>query len=499
MEMMNEQQRFIQCLHHANHDSFAVRFLKGKGQFSSRCLAELESYDTHYDSYISLHGFSRYGRKSEHIRELTCIYYDLDLHRKRGNIDESVHNTFSIIKDAVYGEEILPEPTMITRTGRGLGIFYVLDRSIACSKGRNAGQVEFWNLIYRRLGKKIKELLVPDNNRLADDPEEILEFDDRILCDFSRVTRLPMTVNQATGERCSIISMPEYDGQPRYYSLKELSGYLFGKVYSGKRTYAKRQKNNIVYVDFSKETFLRERIHAMELLQEKRNGKCVGTRDYMCFVYYNHAVQIYGKGEAMERLAGFNEGFCEPLPADELCNLAKGINVNKGDSYKGHYRLTNAWITEKCGITQEEEKNSGMRLTKRSIDRLMAKEATAKRRMERDRDICAYVREHPNERYRDIAALFGVSLRTLQGIVKAAEIHRYKKKDGNMPTKPLKNQKKQKCKILSHSICCASRPAAVKRICTIDLMGAAVSRPDVSGVSPACRCAVRSRSAEPPD
>lgn len=497
MEVLNEQQRFIHCLHHACHDSFVVRWLKGKGQFSSRCLSELESYDSHYDSYISLHGFTRYGRKSEHIRELTCIYYDLDLHRKRGNIDilddidiindiingaideelfwkrnnidEYIHNTLNIINWAIKDEKI-PEPTMITRTGRGLGLFYVLEKSIGCSKGRNAGQVAFWNLIYRRLGKKIKELLVPENNVYADDPEEILEFDTRILCDYSRVTRMPMTVNQATGERCSIISMPYSEGRPRYYSLKELSGYVFPKTYNGKKTYTKRKrkKNNIVYVDFSREIFLRERLHAMELLQEQRNGECTGTRDYMCFVYYNHAVQIYGAGQAVEKLKRYNNGFNEPLPDGELCNLVKGVNRNKGDSYEGYYRLTNKWILEKCGITQEEEKQSGMKLTKRNIDRIMAKETTARRRMERNRELCVYIKEHPEEKYKDIAKIFGVSIRTLQEIVKAAGIHRYKKKtEENVPDAPKVLQKKrkcQKCKNLSHSICCASCPMSVGAI-----------------------------------
>lgn len=207
---MNEQQKFIHCLHHDSHNSFAVRFLKGKGQFSSCCLDELESYDCHYDTYISLHGFSRYGRKSEHIRELTCIYYDLDIHRKKEeidkldeffiyntldiingaidknlfekgkDIDEYIYNTLNIINWAIDDEKI-PEPTMITRTGRGLGLFYVLEKSIGCSKGRNAGQVKFWNLIYRKLGKKIKELLVPKNNMFADNPENILEFDTSVL------------------------------------------------------------------------------------------------------------------------------------------------------------------------------------------------------------------------------------------------------------------------------------------------------------------------------
>lgn len=273
---------------------------------------------------------------------------------------------------------------------------------------------------------------------------------------------MPMTVNQATGERCSIISMPSPAGQPRYYTLKELSGYVFTKTYSGKKTYVRRKvkKNNVVYVDFSREVFLRERLHAMELLQEQRNGECTGTRDYMCFVYYNHAVQIYGTGQAMEKLRQYNNGFNEPLPDGELCNLVKGVDRNKGDSYKGHYRLTNKWIVEKCGITHQEEKQSGMKLTKRAIDRIMAKETTARKRMERNREICSYIEEHPEEKYKDIAELFNVSLRTLKDIVKAAGIHRYKKKAeenvSDAPKVPDKKEKCQKCKNVSHSMCCDS-------------------------------------------
>ncbi|MDE6687514.1 MAG: hypothetical protein K2K17_09380, partial [Lachnospiraceae bacterium] len=167
----NEQQFFIRTLHHANHGSYVsrLRLLNGKGQYSSTNLAEIESYDKNYDTYISLHSFSRYGRLAENIREITCIYYDLDKHLGKNDrrpisyIEECTGNTLSVLYDAIYGDETLPEPTIITKTGRGLGLFYILDRSIACAKGRNAGQVRFWKLIYRELGEKIKTILDPEN------------------------------------------------------------------------------------------------------------------------------------------------------------------------------------------------------------------------------------------------------------------------------------------------------------------------------------------------
>lgn len=447
---INEQQLFLRTLHHANHNSYISRFLAGKGQYSSTNLAEIESYDKNYNSYVSLHSFSRYGRKAEDIREITCIYYDLDMHEKHpmGYIEECTGNTLGVLYDAIYGDETLPEPTIITRTGRGLGLFYVLNRSIACAKGRNSGQVEFWKLIYRQLGEKIKSILLPENNRLADDPEALLELDERVICDVTRVTRMPNTRNQKVRRECRMVFPRK---KPRYYSLKELSTYVFEETYTAKERktvpstekplIAIKRKNtgNIVEFDFFLKAFLQERIEALEKLQSFRKGKGIGCRDYMCFTYYNHAKQLYGVDQAIKMLVSYNDAYEDPLPESEIRNIVRGIDRCSGDTYEGHYKLTNEWIVRNLKVSVLERDVLDFDVSKRKLQRKMAHQDAVRVREERNREIAEYIECHPEEIYASIAARFDVSLRTLKSIAKEAGIRRNRKVE-----KPVDRQEKER-------------------------------------------------------
>lgn len=416
-----EQRFFIQTLHHANHASYVsrLRLVNGKGQYSSTNLAEMESYDKNHDTYISLHSFSRYGRLAENIREITCIYYDLDKHLGRHDrrpisyIEECTGNTLSVLYDAIYGDEILPEPTIITKTGRGLGLFYVLDRSIACSKGRNAGQVEFWKLIYRKLGEKIKKMLEPKNPenkryKWSDDgdSEALLELDEKVICDVSRVTRMPCTWNQKVGCQCRVLFPEHPEDEPRYYSLKELSNNIFEDIYTVQKkasldfssnskpkvTINKKRSGNVIEFDFFLKAFLQERIEALEGLQAFRKGKGIGCRDYMCFTYYNHAKQLYGADQAMSMLVSFNNAYEDPLPESEIRNIAKGIDRCSGDAYKGHYKLTNEWIVKNLKVSVLERDVLDFDVSKRKLQRRLAHQETVRVREDRNREIAKYTR-----------------------------------------------------------------------------------------------------------
>lgn len=445
---IKEQQFFIKTLHHANHCSYVsrLRLLNGKGQYSSTNLAEIESYDKDYDTYVSLHSFSRYGRLAENIREITCIYYDLDMHDEQcpvSFIEDCTDNTLQVLYDAIYGDESLPEPTIITRTGRGLGIFYVLERSIACAKGRNAGQVEFWKLIYRRLGEKIKTMLIPENNLLADDPEALLELDEKVICDVSRVTRMPGTWNQTVGKECRVLFPEHPEDEPRYYTLKELSAYVFSKVYTATRkpedplvekpkvVIKRKRSGNIVEFDFFLKAFLQERIEALEKLQAFRKGKGIGCRDYMCFTYYNHAKQLYGTEQAINMLVSFNNAYEDPLPESEIRNIIKGINRCSSDTYEGYYKLTNEWIIKNLKVSVLERDILDFDVSKRKLQRKLAHQETLRVREERNRKITEYIEHHQDETYVSIAARFDVSLRTVKSIAKDAGIGRYRRSEGD--------------------------------------------------------------------
>lgn len=485
----NEQQFFIQTLHHANHGSYIsrLRLLNGKGQYSSTNLAEIESYDKNYDTYVSLHSFSRYGRLAENIREITCIYYDLDKHLGKNDrrpisyIEECTGNTLSVLYDAIYGDETLPEPTIITKTGRGLGLFYILDRSIACAKGRNAGQVKFWKLIYRELGEKIKTILDPENPEnnkykwVGDgDAEALLELDEKVICDVSRVTRMPGTWNQKVGKECCVLFPENPDHEPRYYSLKELSAYIFSEVYTAENTedppaekpkvvIEGKRSGNIVEFDFFLKAFLQERIEALEKLQAFRKGKGIGCRDYMCFTYYNHVKQLYGADQAINMLASFNNAYEDPLPESEIRNIIKGIDRCSGDTYEGHYKLTNEWIVRNLKVSVLERDVLDFDVSKRKLQRKMAHQDAVRVREERNREIAEYIECHPEEIYASIAARFDVSLRTLKSIAKEAGIRRNRKVEKLIEIERQGQERKEQ----SEKICKQKEDAKSAKICPI--------------------------------
>lgn len=448
---LNEQQQFLTILHHDNRNSYVSRFVAKVGQYSTSNLVELEEYCNSNNIYVSLNGFTKYGRKSEDIRQINAIYFDLDMHNKEvlnkysteeeklDFIDECIGNTLNLLYDAILQEEI-PEPTMITNTGRGLGIFYVLDRSIACAKGKNEKQVMYWKQIYNGLALKFKEILTEDNNDLAKQPEAILEFDDKVVADVSRVTRMPMTYNQAVKRECRLLSA---DGT--YYSLKELSKYI--KFVPQKMIH---KKDNIVMVDFQAMKFHQERMKCMESLQKLRSFKGNGHRDYMCFCYYNEAVQVYGQKQAALLLDSYNQKFTEPLSGPEIKNLMKGVDNNTGKNHTGFYKLTNQWIIENCEITPAEQESIGFNLTKRQIDRKIIKEKHQKEREERNLAIISYVQNHAECPYKDVAAYFGVSIATVKRILKMGGILRYNKKNIEKTEKKSEVKQERNLKIVEN-------------------------------------------------
>lgn len=443
---LNEQQRFLSILHHDNRNSYVSRFVAKVGQHSAIKLNELEEYSHSNNIYVSINGFTKYGRKSEDIRQINAIYFDLDMHNKEilkqysdaeekmDYIDECVGNTLNLLYDAILQEEI-PEPTMITNTGRGLGIFYVLDRSIACAKGKNEKQVTYWKQIYYGLASKFKSIINAENNELAKHPEAILEFDEKVVADVSRVVRMPMTYNQAIKKECHLLAA---DGN--YYSLKELSKYT---KYVPERMIHK--KENIVMVDFQAMKFHQERMKCFESLQELRSFSGNGHRDYMCFCYYNEAVQVYGSKQATMLVEAYNKKFTEPLKDSEIKNLIKGVDNNKGKNHAGFYKLTNQWIVENCEITPAEQECIGINLTKRQIERQVIKEKNHREREERNLAVISYAQNHAECPYKDIAAHFGISLATVKRILKMGEIRRYSKEniEQNNEAEVIENEKIQ--------------------------------------------------------
>ena len=87
-------------------------------------------FNTKSAYYMTHNGFTSACRKSEQVRQLNALFFDLDCHDQDLQQTRAiVIQTLSALQQAV-GEGILPQPSMTFDSGRGVQLFFVLTLSI---------------------------------------------------------------------------------------------------------------------------------------------------------------------------------------------------------------------------------------------------------------------------------------------------------------------------------------------------------------------------------
>ena len=255
-------------------------------------------------------------------------------------------------------------------------------------------------MAYNRITDTIKTQIVS----VLVEEEDVLELDKCTTNDLSRVIRIPGTMNSKSKTKANIVHINE-------------DYYCFADFYKKKKSasdvptpkYQRRLKN--------KDALNLARIREMEKLQKIRKGNCEGYRNYMTFIYYNSAVQLYGQKEALERTNGFcrNFGDCSSSFTEaEIKAIARGIDKNSTKDFKGYYVITKEWILDKLNINDEERSLLG--ISKILNSRELKKMQTAQAKKERDNKILDLFAL--NMRRIDIAKEVNVSLRTVQNVLK---------------------------------------------------------------------------------
>lgn len=460
-----EQETFLSILHHdaMKRGGFFTRLdlkaidennIDAKQKWSTKTPYSLMTLDDSYNRYIALNTFHNrreecvivvngqeqkvtkavHRRQTEYLHAITSVYLDLDWHDgTQDEINERVRNTKEFL-NAAFKEGTLARPTMVTQTGRGLGIFYVLSSSIANVSGTKK-QINFWKYICNEFANKYKELL-------AESEKPQLGIDTTVVGEVTRVVRLPGTKNLKTNTVCRLISVAKNaDGSPLYYTLNDLIQYVENyNVYEKPHEEIKKKivRKNIINFNAYTKPYLMERLAKLERAQElvfKNRG--ASKRELLCFFYYNTAKQIMDEQEAREKLFEFHNGFKYPLESTaELENIILSVNKAKNvrtGELQGYYEYTDAKILEKLELTEAQNEYVGFGSSLKSLARRRRKEENQKARKERNERIVAYVIEHPEATYEEIAGLFGVSVRTLKGILKKEGVSRYQKQDVETP------------------------------------------------------------------
>ena len=317
--MLNEAntkqiEKFISMLYHDDHDSnYFICHYKGGRMNSQR--TSLEEFDIsqvkEWDCYISLNGFAAYHRKQKECRQINGIVFDLDYHTpaKSEFLEWIKGKNLNCIMDAVADKK-LAEPNIITDTSRGLQLIYIFENSIAyyCKDSSiNSKAIYAYDKIRESIEKQIADILPKDN------PLDI----DKNVYDITRIVRLPGTINSKTGKRTHLIHTNE-----DYYS--------FSDFYSEKETTteikAPSTPKSAGYKRCNQTELQKLRIEELEKLKQIRGENCEGYRNYMTFIYYNSAVQIYDRDTAVKKTFDFADNFCSGTEAFSNFSMFEGEN-----------------------------------------------------------------------------------------------------------------------------------------------------------------------------
>lgn len=424
---LNPQQKFIEILHHDYRFGFVKRMKLKKGaqavSFATQEYKNLESYDRDYNTYISLNAFTKPSKAAKHIRNINAIYLDLDLHcYNQEHIDFCIANTKAILKREIEDQNF-PEPTMMTNTGRGLGLFFVLKRSIA-NTANTKKQITYWECAYRAIADKLNHILSLEN--------DVLELDTTSIADKSRIVRLPMTVNQNNKRICTLDQIAyNPDNTVKYYDLKDLVAYIneYMPIPEHVQNEKKKRMERVINFNHYKFPFLAERLKRLERLQKRYNQECTNKRrELMCFLYYNTLKQL-NPDQARISLYVYNESFDEPLDQEELEHVILSVNSNKPSfgKHEGFYLISDKWIIEKLDLSEEEKTYSGFGSSRKAALRAEKKLANQKKKEERNRRILQFAIAHPEMTYEEIAESFAIGISTLKRVLSASGYSRYQK------------------------------------------------------------------------
>lgn len=360
--------------------------------------------------YVSVNGFSGDKRRLDSLRQINALFFDLDCHgSSRSQTDNAICNALEIISEAVRIEK-LPRPTLTVDSGRGLHLYYVLNRSIPyrCSANGpvNEKALSLFQLVQQKLSGTLSRLM---------EPIDCIDVDEKVF-DFTRVSRVPGSFNPVAQRYARLLSSSD-----SYYDLSKLNAKLGGFAKHAVSPEMRHSTNAL----FSKKhgddsPLLRSRLANVISLQTLRNFDCEGSRELMCFVFYNTAVQLVRPNDASRQLCTFNSHFTQPLSQAELDSVVRSVDrVVNVRGQRGYYVLSAKKIVEMLALTEQEKIRIQFHTSTRSIIREKAKEATASRRALRDKRITNLYRSGDFTQ-NEIAQRVGCSLRTVASVLSRA-------------------------------------------------------------------------------
>lgn len=194
----------------------------------------LSKWLTH-DSYFTVHAYHRTApykntatglpdvwRKEKHLRSLTACYADIDCGRPESDepgaaLDwrQAQHEA-----EALADAGIIPQPSIMARSGRGVYLFWLLRDDKDPDKLPHAWpeKVELYKTCNRALNERLRDHLLPA---------------DKVAIDAARVLRVPGSIHRKACQRVGYVIQLNDQGKGFSYTLPELAAALNIKALDG--------------------------------------------------------------------------------------------------------------------------------------------------------------------------------------------------------------------------------------------------------------------------
>lgn len=295
--------------------------------------AELKETDLAGENiYITLNTFYKPCRRLECIKELNCVYIDLDYYKTKYTREQIIMNL-----EENYFNKIIPATNYILDSGRGLALLWLINK--VPSKA-----LPLWKAVQEYLYSQLKEFGA-----------------DRQALDATRILRVPGSINSKSKTVVSIID--EYD---YIYDLREIQREYLPELKPIEKKKGRPKKINYIYRERS---LYYARIQDITKLCELREYDLRGHREIILFLYRYYLCSFTEDVQkALEDVLELNSMFIYPLKENEVIRATRSAEKCYLDKNK-EYKYKNETLIELLEITEYEETKMSTIISKNEYKR----------------------------------------------------------------------------------------------------------------------------------
>mgnify|MGYP003390463339 FL=1 len=321
LKELDEGLEYLSFLH-SNNKGFITRAEMKEGykqwhyKYKELILQDLKSENV----YISLNTFYSTYRRLEFLKELNCLFIDLDYYKTGFNKEQILMDL-----EENYFNKSIPTPNRIIDSGRGLYLIWKIETVPSQA-------LPLWKAIEEYLYKVLKTFGA-----------------DRQALDPTRVLRVVGSVNSKSKSEVKVLDEYNY-----IYTLREIQSEFLPDL-EERKAKTKGRKKKVRYIHDERNLYL-ARIHDITKLCELRDYDLKGHRELILFLYrYYLCYFLEDTEKALNDTLELNSMFRLPLASNEVkraTRSAETVFLSKNKDY----RYKNTTLINLLEISESEER-----------------------------------------------------------------------------------------------------------------------------------------------